>query len=147
MSLLAFCVCMYVCICPRGVPGGSPGSPGRDPGSTQGVPGESQGTPQGVLGDPGESPRAPRRAPDGSRRHPKESPGSPRRPPRWLQGHPSAPQGAPWVCQGIADETRKPGCMVFTMVSKGPLGVPTRNIAKHGVKWRHRPGIDGICNG
>ena len=37
--------------------------------------------------------------------------------------------------------------MVLTMVSKGPLGVPTRNIAKHGVKWRHRPGIDGIYDG
>ena len=28
--------------------------------------------------------------------------------------------------------------MVFTMVTKGPLGVPRRNIAKHGVKLKNR---------
>ena len=37
--------------------------------------------------------------------------------------------------------------MLFTRVPKGPLRVPMCNIAKHGVKWRHRPGIDGIYNG
>ena len=144
-----------------GSPRGAPGSPGEYRGGPRGVPRVSRGvhreypgSPGRVPGDPTGSPGRPRGGPEitqkGSRRRPRAAQGVPREPqetPRWLQGHPSAPQGAPGVCQGIADETRKPGCKVFTMVSKGPLGVPTRNIAKHGVKWRHRPGIDGICNG
>ena len=36
--------------------------------------------------------------------------------------------------------------MIFTMVSEGPQRVPKCNIAKHDVKWRHGPGIDGIYN-
>ena len=97
--------------------------------------------PQGVKGAPGTpqsgykyTPRYPKWQPQDS---PKET----------VKVHPSTPQGPPKGCQGIADEPRKPGCMLFTMVSKGPLRAPTCNIAKHGLKWRHRPGIDGICNG
>ena len=73
------------------------------------VPVGSQEALKRLRGVPGETQR-------GSR----DSPGDPKM-------HQECPKAPP-------EDTRKPRCMLFAILAKGPKGGPERNIAKHGVK-------------